>query len=496
MWRSIGEDGGKAQRRAAAVAPIPVGSQASRQNAPPGQLDRPPLQSERAPGRRAGGVGRWTGCVAVLSGLHGGPLDDGAPAYQAPVLLDAAAQGDLVVLLRADRVRQDNLGEVVLLDAEDSPAGRRGADVHHEDLSLLQLGHLACLVVALGLHAEETPKEVVLHLDLDEDARELAREAQDVAHEPVAPRQRGVDLGPHADQAAGHGELQAVALCREGHDPRADRLGDGVPGGVLAHDAGPDLDLVAELQHALQDGAARDAALQVLHLLAGLVHVEGADDDHDGVGHEVPGRDRHLRAEVLADDLDVVLQHCAERDDGGGVRGRPGHELLDLLVLGLRLLLLDELDLVLEDDDVLQPHDLHGRQVLRGLGLRARLVPRDEEERGVHHRGAVQHGRHENIVAGAVHEGHVPLEPPVALELVAGDDVLLRAPEGRVAVRRGHLRVVQLVDLRVRVAELDGDVTLFLLLEADGVDPAEGPHHRGLAVRHVADGAHVHRGLP
>ena len=43
-----------------------------------------------------------------------------------------------------------------------------------------------------------------------------------------------------------------------------------------------------------------------------------------------------------------------------------------MLLLGLRLR--DEVDLVLEDEDVLQLHDLDGGQVLGGLGLRARLV--------------------------------------------------------------------------------------------------------------------------
>ena len=41
-----------------------------------------------------------------------------------------------------------------------------------------------------------------------------------------------------------------------------------------------------------------------------------------------------------------------------------------LLCLGLR----DEVDLVLEDQNVLQLHDLDGGQVLGGLGLGARLV--------------------------------------------------------------------------------------------------------------------------
>lgn len=65
----------------------------------------------------------------------------------------------------------------------------------------------------------------------------------------------------------------------------------------------------------------------------------------------------------------------------------------------------NEIDLVLEDEDVLELHDLDGGQMLRRLRLRARLVSGDEQQGGVHHRGSVQHGGHQNIVTGAVGRG-------------------------------------------------------------------------------------------
>lgn len=52
------------------------------------------------------------------------------------------------------------------------------------------------------------------------------------------------------------------------------------------------------------------------------------------------------------------------------------HEGEDLLVLLFGLTLLHQVDLVLQDEDVLQLHDLYGCQVLRRLGLRTRLVSR------------------------------------------------------------------------------------------------------------------------
>jgi len=55
---------------------------------------------------------------------------------------------------------------------------------------------------------------------------------------------------------------------------------------------------------------------------------------------------------------------------------------------------LDQVHLVLEDDDVRQAHDLHGRQVLRRLGLGTGFVPRDQKQCRVHDGRAVQHGGH------------------------------------------------------------------------------------------------------
>lgn len=60
---------------------------------------------------------------------------------------------------------------------------------------------------------------------------------------------------------------------------------------------------------------------------------------------------------------------------------------------------------------MLELHDLDGGEVLRGLGLGAGFVGGDEEESGVHDGGTVEHGRHENVVPGAIDEGDVPARP-------------------------------------------------------------------------------------
>jgi hypothetical protein len=61
----------------------------------------------------------------------------------------------------------------------------------------------------------------------------------------------------------------------------------------------------------------------------------------------------------------------------------------------------------LQDDDVLQPHDLHCCKVLAGLRLRAGLVGGDQQHGSIHDGGAVEHRSHEDVVAGAVHKADV-----------------------------------------------------------------------------------------
>ena len=69
-----------------------------------------------------------------------------------------------------------------------------------------------------------------------------------------------------------------------------------------------------------------------------------------------------------------------------------------------RVRLFNQVDLVLENDEVLEFHNLHCRKVLRCLGLWARLVRGNEKECGVHDCRAVQHGSHQNVMPRAVNE--------------------------------------------------------------------------------------------
>ena len=343
-------------------------------------------------------------------------MDDLSPSDQSPVIRDSSTQRDLLSLLRTHllltlsplthRLRQRDLRRVVL-HAHHASARARGANVHHQHLALRQLLHLRLPVRLLLRHAQQSPQQVEGDADLREHARQLALVAQHLSHQSVRARQRGVDLRSHADQSSRHRISQRVLLRVQRLHARVDRRVGHLALRVLAHDAGQNLDLVAETQDALEDGAAGDTALEVVGALAGLVDVEGADDDHVGRAGVVADGDGDRVHDVLADHVDVVLQLRTDGDDRSLLCHRAGDEVADALELDHRLLLLDQVDLVLQNDQVLQLHDLHGSEVLARLRLRAGLVSGDQQESRVHHSRSVQHRRHQHVVARTVHERHV-----------------------------------------------------------------------------------------
>lgn len=73
---------------------------------------------------------------------------------------------------------------------------------------------------------------------------------------------------------------------------------------------------------------------------------------------------------------------------------------------------------------------------------------------------------------------------------------LLVALVAPIARRPRTRRVVAAVDLRIGIAQLDRDVPLQLVLEPHRLHARDGLHDGALAVRDMADGADVDRGLP
>jgi hypothetical protein len=259
------------------------------------------------------------------------------------------------------------------------------------------------------------------------------------------------------------------------------------------------------LENTLQQRTTSNTTLQLLHLRSRLVNVERTDNNQLRGRREIANRDRNLVNDVLDERVNVVPQLRRDGNDRSAVGYGALDELGDLLVVFVGLVLTNEVDFVLEDEDVLELHDLDRGQVLGGLGLRAGLVGGDEEEGGVHDGGTVEHRRHENVVTGAVDEGDVTVQKDDVQASVSSllerteekgmkdaDNApkkLHRSSTSRNLTRRVVLLitavtpetprplarlVLALVDLGVGVTELDGDVTLEFVLETDGVNSRDG----------------------
>jgi len=318
------------------------------------------------------------------------------------MLLDSAGKGNLLANLGTGRAGELKSGSIGLDSNNLGTSGGR-TDVNHENFVLCELGNLGLLAVG-GLDTEQTTEQEVVDLNLSVDGGKLATETKDETDQTIGTAEGGVDTGTNTDETTRDGELQVVVLGEQSNNSGEDGLALNLALLVLADNTGSDLNLVTELQYTSQDTATSNTTLQVLNLSTRLVDIEGSDNNHVRSGGEVSWGDRDLGDEVLVDGVNVELQLGTDGDDGAAVGDGTTDELENRLVMLTSGLLTHKIDLVLEDDDVVQLHDLDGGQMLRGLGLRAGFVSGDEEKGGVHDGGARQHGAHENIVTGAVDE--------------------------------------------------------------------------------------------
>ena len=99
-------------------------------------------------------------------------------------------------------------------------------------------------------------------------------------------------------------------------------------------------------------------------------------------------------------------------------------------------------------------------------------------------------------MAGAIDERDVSNEFIMSFGTLARKGVFFRTASGDVSGGTGEIRVVALVDFRVGVTQLDGDVLFQFILESDGLYSRERLDDGGFAVSHVADGADVDGRLP
>ncbi len=113
-----------------------------------------------------------------------------------------------------------------------------------------------------------------------------------------------------------------------------------------------------------QDTAASNAAFEVLDLVAGLVDIEGADDNQPRWRREISFRHRDAPRDVLADAIHVVFELRGNGEDWRVFGNSAIDELEDLFVLFLGLRLLHQVDFVLENQYVLKLHDLNCGEML------------------------------------------------------------------------------------------------------------------------------------
>jgi hypothetical protein len=148
---------------------------------------------------------------------------------------------------------------------------------------------------------------------------------------------------------------------------------------VLGDETRSDGDEVADLKNTLQDSATCDTTLEVLSVRTRVVDIEGTNNNHLGRRDEVTHGEWNS-ADVVDDEVDVVATLSRDRKDGRTVSNGTLNELLDILVLlDARVLIFDDnVNLILQDDDLVEVHDLDGGKMLRRLRLRAGLVASDE----------------------------------------------------------------------------------------------------------------------
>ena len=124
------------------------------------------------------------------------------------------------------------------------------------------------------------------------------------------------------------------------------------------------------------------------------------------------------------------------------------------------LVLDHQVNLVLQHDDVLEPHNVHRNQMLSRLRLWVRLVTGHEQQCRVHDRGTCQHSRHKGIVTWAIDERDVTSQNERRVAKAAIGRIGLVRTERFEAV--GWLAADAFVELGVGVAELDRDIPQLL----------------------------------
>ena len=318
------------------------------------------------------------------------------------MLFDTSAEGNLFTNVCASRAGKLELSSI-LLDGNNLGTSGSRTDVHHDNLVLGKLVNLGLL--ALGsLDTKKPAEEVKVDLNLAVNLRKASLKTKDETNETIGSAEGGIDASTNTNKTTGNGVLEVVGLGVERNDSAEDGRALEVTLVVTGNDTWTNLDLVTELEKAVKNRTTGNTTLKFLDLSTGLINVEGTDNDHVWIHGEISGRNGNGVDNSVVDSVDVELELGGDGDDRRLAGNGSADELEDRLVVSLGGLLPHKIDLVLEDDNLVQLHDLDGGQMLRGLGLGASFVSGNKQKGGVHDGGTRQHGAHQNIVARAIDE--------------------------------------------------------------------------------------------
>lgn len=297
------------------------------------------------------------------------------------MLLNSATDGDLLANFCASRAGQAELSGIGL-DTNDLSTGSSGTDVNHENFVLSKLSDLGLLAVG-GFDTEQTTEKEVVDLDLSVDGGKAATVTEDETDETIGTAEGGVDTGTDTDKTTGNGELEVVVLGEERDNAGENGTALNLALLVLGDETGTDLNLIVQLHDTGQNGSTSDTTLELIDLGTGLVDIERTNDHHVRGGLEVTGRDGDGVDEGLVDSVDVVLQLGGDGDNGRAIGDGTTDELEDRLVVLKSVVFAHKIDLILENNDVAELHDLNSGQMLGGLGLGASFVSGNQKEGGV-----------------------------------------------------------------------------------------------------------------
>lgn len=318
------------------------------------------------------------------------------------MLLDSARDGDLLANLSTGGTGQAELSGIGL-DTEDLSTSSGGTNVNHQNFVLSKLGNLGLLAVG-GLDTKKAAEQEVVDFNLGVDSGKTATVTENETDETIGTAKGGVDTGTNTDQTTGNGKLEVIVLSEERHNAGENGSALDLALLVLGDETGADLDLIVQLYNTGKDRTTGNTTLELIDLGTGLVDIEGTNDHHVRCSLEVADRDRDRLDKCLVDSIDVVLQLSGNGDNGRAISNGTTDELENGLVMLEGIIASHEIDcfifkrqcfisstvgkkhdftLILENDDVVELHNLNGSQVLRGLGLGASFVSGNQEESGI-----------------------------------------------------------------------------------------------------------------